>query len=195
MDGPSDHLLRTFGAIPASSRVLDLGCGRGSHTDPLVKLGFDVFACDTTLELVETVRSRLSKTVGEVEARKRCSVSRLDALEYPEAFFDWIVAFECLSRIATREGMLDVLREARRVLKSGGWFYVAVPVIPEDGVTAVGRGYAGDSGLAPTFTPRTLDELLKIADFASAERPSVALDGGRRLVQAIYRKIDEHTPA
>lgn len=195
MDEPSEHLLRTFGALPITSRVLDLGCGRGLHTEPLARLGFDVYGCDTSPEAVEHVRGRLSDVFGDEEAETRCSVSRPDALGYADDFFDWVVAFDTLSAAETRAEMLDVLEEVRRVLKPGGWLYVAVPAVPERSASNGARGYAGDSGLAPTFTPRTMDELLAEAEYVTAERPSVSTEGSRRLVQAIYRKLDADTPA
>lgn len=188
MEGPSDHLLRTFGAVPAASRVLDLGCGRGVHTRPLMELGLDVFACDSSPEAVRAVRSRIYEDAGKREARGRCSISRLDALTYPDEFFDWIVAFESLSRLETRDEMIAVLGEVCRVLKPGGRLYVAVPGIPGEGDGVKARGYAGDSGLIPSFTPQTLEELLEEAGLAPAERPSAVLEGGQRFVRAIYRK-------
>lgn len=195
MDEPSDHLLRTFGAIPPSSRVLDLGCGRGRHTEPLVRLGLDVHACDSSPEAVAAARSRIADVVGQEAANARCSVSAYEALGYADESFDWVVAFDSLSRAQTRAMLLEVLAEVRRVLKRGGWFYVAVPAVPDRQLGNGSQGYAGDSGLTPTFTARSLNELLAEADFAAAEPPSVTAHGRRRLVQAIYRKTDVETPA
>lgn len=189
----SDHLLRTFGAIPVESRVLDLGCGHGPHTDPLVRLGFDVWACDTSPEAIDALRANVSTLLGDGEAKKRITVSKIDALGYPDDFFDWVVAYRVLDRMETREDILAALEEMRRVIRPGGWLYVAVSAITEG--QNGDRGYAGDSGLEPTFTPRTLDEIMAEADFAAAERPSVAVQGERRLVQAIYRRMEPDTPA
>lgn len=194
MDEPSDHLLRTFGAVPVASRVLDLGCGRGLHTIPLVRLGLDVYACDSSPEAIEAVRSHAAAETEYAGDQERFSVSRFDALAYPDEHFDWIVAFECLSRLETRAGMLDALQEARRVLKTGGRLYVAVPAVPESGHDEKARGYAGDSGLIPSFTPQTLENLFEEAGLAAAERPSAVLEGGRRLVRAIFRKSDRQPP-
>jgi SAM-dependent methyltransferase len=120
----------------------------------------------------------------------RFSALRLDALTYPDEFFDWIVAFESLSRLETRSGMLDALRDARRVPKTGGWLYVAVPGIPEGGDNMKARGYAGDSGRIPSFTPQTLEELLEESGLRAAERPAAVLEDGRRFVRAIFRKTE-----
>ncbi|MEX0599054.1 MAG: class I SAM-dependent methyltransferase, partial [Rhodothermales bacterium] len=174
----------------------DLGCGRGVHTEPLMRLGFDVYACDRSPKAVEAVRSLLADIVGAAEAKKRCSESRLDALGYPDDYFDWVVAFDTLARVESDRDMLEMLDEVRRVMKSGGWIYVAVPAVPdaEAGLGAADRGYAGDSGMAPTFMPRTLDDVLVRAGFTVSERPSIAARNDGRVVRAIYRKVDEQTP-
>lgn len=195
MADPSDHLLRTFGALPVKSRVLDLGCGHGLHTGPLVRLGFDVYACDTSPEVVDGLRASLDKDLGPDEAEKRVTVSRIDALGYPDDYFDWVVAFNVLQRMETRKEILEVLEEARRVIRPGGWLYLAVPALPDHTAERTEKGYAGDSGLEPTFTPRTLDELLAEAGYQVAERPSTAIEDGQRIVRAIYRRVEPNTPA
>lgn len=191
----SDHLLRTFGVLPVASRVLDLGCGRGRHTDPLVRLGFDVYACDSSSEAIDDLRESLADELGSEEAEKRISVSRIDALGYPDDFFDWVVAYGVLARMETQKDILDVLGEARRVIRPGGWIYVTVPAIPEHAGVDPEKGYAGDSGLEPTFTARSLDELMTEAGFHVAERPSTALENGERTVRAVYRRVEPDTPA
>lgn len=195
MADPSDHLLRTFGALPVEIRVLDLGCGSGRHTHPLVRLGFDVYACDRSPEIIEGLRKSLTDEIGPEEAGKRITVSQIDALGYPDDFFHWVVAYHVLNRMESREEMLDLLAEVRRVIRPGGWLYVAVPALPEHAVDIEGRGYAGDSGLEPSFTPRTIDDLLRTAGFVVAERPSVAAEGDRRIVRGIYRRVEPDTPA
>lgn len=188
MPDPSDHLLRTLAPVPVETRVLDLGCGDGVLTEALVQLGFDVFACDPSSENVELTRETVAVHVGEEEALKRVSKAHIDALGYPDEFFEWVVAMGSLARLESRDALLDALSEVRRVLQSGGWLYVTVPGLPDAGEA---HGYAGDSGMEPTFTPRTLDELMEEADFAVSERPTVITADGRRVVQAIYRRVDD----
>lgn len=194
MADPSDHLLRTFGALPVGSRVLDLGCGHGLHTGPFVRLGFDVYACDTSPEVIDGLRASLAKDLGPDEAGKRVTISRVDALGYPDNYFDWVVAFDVLQRMETRKEILDVLDEAHRVIRPGGWLYVAVPALPDHTAERAEKGYAGDSRLEPIFTPRTLDELLVEAGYQVAERSSTAVENGQRIVRAIYRRVEPGTP-
>lgn len=195
MREPSDHLLRTFAAVPIESRVLDVGCWIGARTEALVQLGFDVFASDASPENVDDVRARIAVHVGEEEAHRRVSRAGVEALGYPDEFFDWVVAYGSLARLESREALLDGLSELRRVLRSGGWLYVAVPAVPEPDEPIPARGYAGDSGMKPTFSARTLDALMKDANFAVAQQPAVESANGHRILQAIYRRVQEGTPA
>lgn len=196
MPEPSDHLLRTLAAVPVTSRVLDVGCGDGTQTEALIQLGFDVYAVDTSPENVEDARAAVAIHVGEEEAAKRISRARADALGYPDEFFDWVVACGSLAHLESREAMLDALRELRRVLRAGGWLYATVPAVPEPAAGFSDHGYAGDSGLKPTFLPRTLNELMQEADLAQAEGPALVREAGsRRIVQGIYRRVDDGTPA
>ena len=195
MPEPSDHLLRTLAAVPVTSRVLDVDCGAGTRAEALILLGFDVYAVDASPENVEDARAAAAVHVGEEEATRRISRARVDALGYPDEFFDWVVACGSLAHLESRDAMLDALRELRRVMRSGAWLYVTVPAVPERAADLAGHGYAGDSGLKPTFLPRTLKELMEAAEFAQAEGPALVTEADSgRIVQGIYRRVDEGTP-
>ena len=192
---PSDHLLRTFAAVPHTSRVLDLGCGGGRHTIPLARLGFDLHACDAAEEAVAQARARLADVLGTGEAQRRVIRARPDALGYPDGFFDWIAAYDVYAAEATRERLLDALGETRRVLKPGGWVYLTVPALPDElDLNSADVGYAGDSALSFRFTPATLGELMDEAGLAEAQRPRRVDDDGRPRLQAIYRRVEAGTP-
>lgn len=178
MRPPSDHLLRTFAAIPIGQRVLDVGCGEGRHTLPLARLGFDVFACDSRTEQVETVRSRLAELVGRELAEERVTISSAQSLDYPDEHFDWVVAFGGHGESLTREEVGTALSEMRRVLRSGGWVYVALPA----------RELNALAGTDPLSTDG-LKQLMKQADLAEAERPKL-IEEGQVYIRAIYRRVD-----
>ncbi|RMH69372.1 MAG: class I SAM-dependent methyltransferase, partial [Bacteroidetes bacterium] len=117
-----DHLLRTLAAVPPGCCILDLGCGTGLRAEPLARLGFDLHACDLDADAVAHARRRLAPLLPDDAPDRRITrLSRLDALDYEDASFDWVVAGDLLAH-AHRDGVLPtLLHEIRRVLKPGGW--------------------------------------------------------------------------
>jgi SAM-dependent methyltransferase len=173
---PSDHLLRTLAAVPPGTLILDLGCGTGRHTEPLAQLGFDVWACDPDPDVVATNRQRLAGLMGEAAAAQRITLARPAALGYPDDHFDWVVSFGAYDGARDALELFDMLAETRRVLRSGGWVFVAVH-------TAA----AGED-----LTPETLSKLLSEAGFALAELPETEVDP-EHVVRGIFRKVGSGT--
>ncbi len=121
------HLLMP---IPRASRVLDLGCGWGTLSFPLAKEYDRVFAVDSTKEKVQfiNIRARQSKI-------NNISPVYADALNLPfeDNYFDLIVVYGVLEWMGLSGGkkrpefyQLALLKEARRVLKKGGYLYLAI---------------------------------------------------------------------
>ena len=177
MAAPNAHLLRTLAAVSPGSRVLDLGCGDGRHTDPLVRLGFDVWACAEAPNEVEATRERLTPLLGEGEASLRITPARPEALGYPDAHFDWVVACAAWHEETSERAWREGLAEALRVLKPGGWFIVSVPA----------------SLLGPTTVPARLTQIAEAAGFALSEVPVFEDEAGQRHVRGIYRRVDAAT--
>ncbi len=118
---PSAHLLRTLAAVAPGARIVEVGCGDGRHTDPLVRLGFDVWASDSDAASVRASRARLADALGEDEAARRVAVMAPDALGYPDATADWGVVSALPTDPAAR---VAVLQEVARVLAPGAWVWV-----------------------------------------------------------------------
>ena len=177
MQQPFDHLLRTFAAVPHNNRVLNLCCD--GHTAPLRHLGFEVHACDTELGKVVAARTELGDQVEEAQTDQQIiHVARRQALGYPDAFFDWIIAFDVFEDDVPKEEVLAILSEARRVLKPGGWIYIA-HTSEED---------------AAEVTPEIMQAMLAAANFAVAEAPTVSQEAGCRVVRGIFRRVEADTP-
>ncbi|MFB6247130.1 MAG: methyltransferase domain-containing protein [Salinibacter sp.] len=181
---PSDHLLRTLAAVPVSSQILDLGCGEGRHTEPLLRLGFPVHACDPRPAAVEATRARVSELIGADQADTSVRMTPLDALDYPDATFDWVVADGAETYVADEEDLRVLLAESRRLLTPGGWLYLTLPAAPEDG-----------EGAEATFTLDAVERLRRQADLAEAGDPSRVDEGPMPRIRALYRRVAPHTPA
>lgn len=186
MADPYDHLLRTFAAIAPGTRVLDLGCGDGVRAEALARLGFAVDAVDD--DPARGARER----VGAADAHAAViHAPDLAAVPFDDARYDWAVLGEEIAHLGSREAVVAVLAEARRLLTPGGWLYVIVPGVPEaTNPHAPAAAYAADSAPVFTFTPETLTDLAAEAGLVVAER---ARRGEGERVHAIFRRVESGT--
>lgn len=184
---PSDHLLRTLAAVPVSSNILDVGCGTGRHTEPLLRLGFPVHACDTRVHAVEATRARIADLVGE-DTAEQCvrTVSPGEFETYPDDAFDWIVAFDPTAYLAAEWDLKDLLRTLRRLLSPGGWLYIAFT----DQLALKANGTAKP---ILEVTPRQLDTCADEAGLARSKAAERTKEHGAPLVRGIYRYVTEST--
>lgn len=196
MSAPSDHLLRTLAAVPTGSTILELGCSSGRHTTPLFQLGFDVYACDPDEQAVFAARVRVTELAGLAEVERRIKpVSRIDDLGYPDASFEWIVAYDTFDDFSSHDDLVAALREARRILKPGGWIYVAVPALdPAFNPRTQEAEYASDSGPRFSYTEDTLTRVMEESGLALASDPQRTSIDHLRL-EGIYRRVEPDTPA
>src|SRR6476659_1204461 len=102
--------------IGAGSRILDIGGATGVHAAPLAALGHEVVLVDPVPEQV-----REAARHGTFEA----VVGDARALEFADDEFDVALVFGPIYHLATREDRLLALREAHRVVRPGGWVFVA----------------------------------------------------------------------
>ncbi|MFB4425273.1 class I SAM-dependent methyltransferase [Streptomyces sp. QL37] len=109
--------------------VLELGCGAGRVTHPLVALGFDVTAVDESAQMLERVRG--ARTVR----------SPIEALELGEERFDAVVLGSFLVHTSdhrVREGLLGTCRRHVKddgvvlVQREGAGYHSDVPRERED---------------------------------------------------------------
>lgn len=180
---PSDHLLRMLAAVPVSSQILDLGCGHGRHTEPLLRLGFPVHACDPESNAVAATRERVGALLEEGSAETSVQQTPLEAIEYPDATFNWVVAYHAERYVSTEDDLRILFEECRRVLTPGGWLYVTLPTQP----SAV-------DGPADAFSIEMIEECRTAADLAEAREPT-EVEGDEARIRALYRRVDPHTPA
>lgn len=192
MQPPSDHLLRTLAAVPVSSHILDLGCGEGRHTEPLLRLGFPVHACDPRLAAVRKTREAILNLVGEETVEQCVRPAALDAMDaYPDAAFDWVIAYHAEVWAQTADELATLMSEAARLLKPGGWVYVTVPASMQElerAEAASGDGARAEGELESLFSVDMLERTRADAELAVASEPEVVQEMGKTRIRAIYRR-------
>ncbi|WP_406448988.1 class I SAM-dependent methyltransferase [Streptomyces sp. NBC_00876] len=96
------------GAVPAGSGILELGCGAGRVTHPLIRLGFDVTAVDESAQMLERVRG--ARTVR----------SPIESLDLGDETFDVVMLASFLVHAGDHRVRDGLLRTCRRYVRDGG---------------------------------------------------------------------------
>ena len=119
--------------VGGGARVLEIGCGPGTLAALLCARGAQVLGIDSSVEMLEVAREKLS---GNGHA-KRAEFRKLSALEIEDAFeeatFDCVICVLVLSELTDDE--IDcVLKQCRRVLKPHGHLIVVDEAEPTQAV-------------------------------------------------------------
>ncbi|MCI8358451.1 MAG: class I SAM-dependent methyltransferase [Lachnospiraceae bacterium] len=96
-------------------RMLDYGCGGGSHTWYLAREGFDVWAFDGAPSAIHNVELRMQRE------KLNAHLAVCDALKLPyeDGFFDAVIDSYCVTMNTAVEGR-KMYQEIYRILKEGG---------------------------------------------------------------------------
>ena len=103
--------------LPKTEKILEGGCGLAPYLIRLRQLGYDVEGIDYNQEPIDKVLAfdpKLPVRVGDVTA-----------IPYLDNYFGGYISLGVIEHFT--EGPVKAIREARRVLKPGGVFVVAVP--------------------------------------------------------------------
>ena len=111
--------------VPASVRVLDLGCAGGRNDVVLAERGFDFHAIDASRAMVERTRGRVAAIVGAREANRRIRLGRMDDLAFSADYFHLVVALGVYHNATHEEEWEAALTETVRVLLPGGLLLVS----------------------------------------------------------------------
>jgi 2-polyprenyl-3-methyl-5-hydroxy-6-metoxy-1,4-benzoquinol methylase len=114
---PSEPVIRfvarNYGKMDRDSiKILDFGCGGGSHTWYLAREGFDVYAFDGSKSAVRKVGERLGQEGLAADLRVRDALE----LDYEEGFFDCVIdnATICANRY---QNIIQMYSEIHKLLK------------------------------------------------------------------------------
>lgn len=123
-----DALVRETG-LNENSRVLEVGIGTGRIGMSVAEHIHRLFGIDLSLEMMGVLRRKLADTNLNIR------IAQADAGELPfaEETFDVAYAVHVYHLVA---GWQDAMRDARRVIKRGGYFVVSFHKRPDDSPTA-----------------------------------------------------------
>jgi ubiquinone/menaquinone biosynthesis C-methylase UbiE len=106
-----------FSLLPTDSkRVLDIACGTGKSTEPLVREGMDVFGVD-----IDTLMIKEAKTQAHLKNLNiKYSVSEVEHLPFEDEYFDAVTVGTAFHWFVN--GI--AIGEIKRVLKKGGLLFI-----------------------------------------------------------------------
>src|SRR4051794_36013222 len=98
----------------AGRRILDVACGTGKSSQPLLRRGYEVTACDVSPGMVEVARERLGLPAGRVFVA--------DMRHLPElSGFDAVTCLDdAVNYLLDRSELADALAGMARALRPGG---------------------------------------------------------------------------
>lgn len=124
------NLFSTY--LHENDKGLDAGCGRGLYSAILSKMGYKMKACDQELPFEEQMRytkrnwqkkgwNYMKKNYGVIynicDLRKK--------FPYKNNEFDFVMLYAVLEHVTPRSEIKNVLKNASRVLKKGGYVFIA----------------------------------------------------------------------
>lgn len=110
-----DAIIARYRRDIAGRRILDIGVGGGRTTPFLLELSADYIGVDYSREMIDRCRARFRGTCFQVADARDLSC-------FTDCSFDFVLFSHSGIDAVDHEGRLAVLREARRVLSTGGLF-------------------------------------------------------------------------
>ena len=144
--------------LNSSSRILDLGSGRGDWLELLTKEGFKPCGVE------------VNEVLSECAREKGLDVSNMEMMVYlgqqADNSFDLVTVFHLIEHLNVGK-LIRLLDEIRRTLKPGGLLFIETPS-PENLVVAACNFYADPTHHKPIY-PQTLMFLLSNKGFVDLD--------------------------
>lgn len=105
------------------ARILDMGCGDGRNLPLLLDLGFEVYACEISAEVISTVEAQALHMKWPVQF----AVGANNSLPYADCYFDYMLCCSSCYYLADSVSWSDVCNELARVVRPGGFLIANFP--------------------------------------------------------------------
>lgn len=117
--GKNSRLIKKFTArfLKNNAKVLEGGCGIGQNVYTLHSLGYDCYGVDFASKTIEKVKQYFPELKIDTQDLKR--------LNFSDNFFDGYWSLGVIEH--NFEGYEDILNEAIRVIKPGGYLFLTFP--------------------------------------------------------------------
>jgi ubiquinone/menaquinone biosynthesis C-methylase UbiE len=145
-------------AAGADGRVLELGCGTGRVTIPLLRAGCDVVGVDRSVEMLKRAAKRARVPNSESRITSRFVRADIRALPFrPNTFAAVLAPYGILQSLTRPRDLVRTLSSIARVIRRGGTLAVdVVPDVPRwreysGRVTFRGRSRGADVTLVESF--------------------------------------------
>jgi len=109
------NLLKKF--LKPGAKILEGGCGIGQNVYGLNKWGYKAYGVDFAKETIEKVKAVFPELI--------LSAQDVRNLDFPDNFFDGYWSLGIIEHFW--EGYDEILKEAKRVIKPGGYLFLTFP--------------------------------------------------------------------
>ena len=105
--------------LPKKGKIVDAGCGVGQNVYALEKYGFESYGIDFAKETIQKTKMHFPNL--------KVYVQDVRHMEFPDGYFDGYWSLGVIEHFW--RGYDEVIKEAYRVLKPGGFVFLTVPAM------------------------------------------------------------------